>query len=222
MLTKTVKIFAIGLIAFSCKNINGDVKYCGFSFKKLNPSSDCTDGLEITANYRKNQLNSLEYKHNNVCIKQDTLMYHNEIPFFFSKTRFQLNKLLRISTRILDTSRTFILKKGNSNYVIAFIESYLSDSSIRIQFPWKRKIRPVKFNSRLLDSLAHYYKYESLFNESLKVNYHYSKGMLYFKIIEDYGSWQGQGPDYDSIINNTGNIYLDIEAVEDKRILGYQ
>jgi hypothetical protein len=216
---KGLLLYSSILMGVAC-NGNKLQKECCFNFRELKPCSTCNDGIKVITEYDGTSLRSVKFERNNRLIKRDTVLAVKGTEFFLSDIKLQLNKLYRISARISDTSRIFVFNKDSSNYKIAYIENYLNDSTIDVQFVWRSKLRPLHFTYRTLDSLLSFREYVTFFREHIKVEYRYSNSILYFKIIEDYANWKSENA-LDSLSNIYGNIYLDMELLEDKGVLPY-
>lgn len=182
---------------------------------------DCIGDFKLQAKYKSNHIESLTYVKHDKVFKKDTIIYRNGVGFFLSDSVFNLKQnqsdFVRVSAVILDTTRTFVFQRKELSYQLMFIESALQDSCIGVRFIWKDNIRPVALTLPILDSLISFYKYEIPYEGQLLLNYYYDKGSLYYKVIEDHGSWKAGPEEYEQLTKCYGNIYFDIESIEKKR-----
>jgi hypothetical protein len=212
-----LSILILLLSILSCKEIHKDGIHCGFNTSKLEPDSHCVKGLEVNVKYLNNNLNHLIFKFNNNLVKEDTVVYHNEVGFLFPKDVFENKKndkeIIRISTLVSEGMKTYVFKKEKANYFLNHIETFEGDSSIKIEYPSRNRITPHLFTFSTLDSLFNYDKYERIFHGCLRVKYYYLEGFLNYIFIVDNVSWKSVEP-VDKVEYNYGNIYLDIEVLE--------
>lgn len=210
-------VLIFSLLLFSCKRSDNSKLNTGFSFIDLRSGTSTIGGVEVAAEHADQRLISLKYKLKGRLFREDTVAYRQRTAFLLPRGLLEMpdnRDIVKVSAVILDTTRTFVFKKVESNYHLSLVESYLDDSTVKVQFVWKNAIEPATFGLSTLDSLSHYYNYAIPFKENMVLRYRYGKERLYYNIIENYGSWQTTADGDDSLKFNYGNIYFDLDLVE--------
>lgn len=222
-----IEIFQLAvfcLMFFSCGKAHKSETYCGFNFEKLEPQAKCIKGLKVIAKYSRNRMKYLEYNYNDTLFREDTVIYNNDDKFILSKNIFgakeNCQKWIKISTRISDTTRIFVFKKEESNYLLDFIETWQNDSTIKIQYPTESFINPHFFTKKTLDSIQYYHRYGKIYNEFLLLECRYSEGFLYYHLVVDNVSWRAKTFD-EKIEYKYGDIYFDLDTIERKELSMY-
>lgn len=212
----------IWILAGACNKVVKKVNYCGFNSIELVPDSNCINGIRITTDYINDELNSLNFYSQNKLVKRDTVITLDNNIFYISQSNLLLNNIIRVSTKLNDTTKTFVFYKRIYGYELAMLESNYTDSSIKIELFINSGFRTNLIRRTTVDSLRNYLKYATpLPFDYLMVNYFYNDNVLQYKMLEAHSNLRGLGGQdyYNKISNPYHCIYLDIELIQDSSTL---
>lgn len=211
------------VVTGACNKVVKKVNYCGFNYNELVPDSSCTSGMRITADYINNELNSLDFYSQNKLVKRDTVITVDNSIFYISQFNLLVNNIIRVSTKLNDTTRTFVFFSKNNSYELGMLESNYNDSTIKVQIFINSRFTANLIRRGTVDSLRNYLDFAPppLPYDYVMIKYFYTDNILQYKRLEAHSNLRGLGgPDYYEKISNPYHcIYLDMELIEERSTL---
>lgn len=206
----------------ACNKVVKKANYCGFNSIELVPDSNCISGIRITTDYLNDELNSLNFYSQNKLVKRDTVITLDNNIFYISQSNLLLKNIIRVSTKLNDTTRTFVFYKRNDGYELAMLESNYTDSSVKVELFINSGFNTNLIRRGTVDSLKNYLSYAMpLPYDYLMIDYFYADNFLQYRVLEAHSNLRGLGgPDYyQKLFNFYHCIYLDMELIEDRSTL---
>jgi len=216
-------LLVVWVIAGACRKVFQKVNYCGFNYNELVPDSSCISGMRVTAEYLNNELNALDFYSQNKLVKRDTVLTVDNNEAYISQFNLLRNDILKVSTQLNDTTRTFIFFRKNNSYELGMLESNYSDSTIKVEVFINSRFTTNLIRRGTVDSLRNYMDFAPppLPYDYVIIKYLYTDSTLQYQRLEAHSNLRGLGgPDYYEVIPNPYHcIYLDMELIEERSTL---
>lgn len=216
-------VIVVWVIAGACKKVFQKVNYCGFNYKELVPDSSCTSGMRVTAEYVNNELTALDFYSQNKLVKRDTVITVDDNVAYISRFNPLGNDILKVSTQLNDTTRTFIFFRKNNSYELGMLESNYSDSTVKVEVFINSRFTTNLIRRGTVDSLRNYMDFAPppLPYDYVIIKYLYADSTLQYKRLVADSKIEGLGePEHFEVIPNPYHcIYLDMELIEERSTL---